>query len=67
MMQDQNLLTLRWRSFLGGGSDIVMAVFAHKGSRWVDYGLTPMHSALGVLDARPKIIAAPLMIIFRPW
>jgi len=33
-MQDQKLLTLRLRSFSGGGSDIVAGLCAHKGSQY---------------------------------
>jgi len=44
IMQDEELLTLHWRSFVGGSCDIVTSIFAHEGSRWVDYGLTPFCS-----------------------
>jgi len=67
MMQDQKLLTLCWWSFLVGGSNIITCIFAHKGGRYIEYGLTPTYSALGVQDARPKIVDAPLMLIFRKW
>jgi len=66
-MQDQKSLTLGWRSFLGGGSDITTSILAHKGGRYIDYGLMPMHSALSVHDARPKIVDALLTLIFRRW
>jgi len=55
-MQDQKLLSLRWRSFLGGGNDIVNSIFAHKGGRYIDYGLMSMHSTLSVHDVGPKIV-----------
>jgi len=54
MMQDQKLLTRCWRSFLGGGSDMVTSIFAHADSRWVHYGLTLFHSPQIVQNARPK-------------
>jgi len=66
-MQDQKLLMLRWRSLLGGGDDIVNSNFALKGSRYIDYGLMSIHSALSVHDAKPKIIEGPLTLIFRRW
>jgi len=65
-MQDQSVLTLRWRSFLGGGiGDIVISVFAHEGSQYRDYRLMPLHSAVITQDARPNIFNAPLTLISR--
>jgi len=66
-MQDQKLLTLRWRSFLGGGKNIVPSIIAHKGGRYIDYGLMSMHSASSVHDARPEIVDALLTFIFTRW
>jgi len=66
-MKDQKLLTLRWRSSLGDGNDIVTMIFAHKGGRYIDYGLMSMHSAVNVYDAKPKIVDAGLTLIVRRW
>ena len=49
-MQDQKSTTFRGRSFSAGGSDIVTSIFAHNSGRYIDYGLTLMHSALTVQD-----------------
>ena len=40
MMQDQKSLRLHWRTYLGGGSDIVRSTFAYSGGRDRDHGLT---------------------------
>ena len=66
-MHDQKLWTLRWGSFLGGGSDIVTSILAQKGDRGIDYVSMAMHSTLIVHDARPKIVDALLTLIFRRW
>jgi len=66
-MHDQKSLMLRWRSFLGGGSDIGSGIVAHGGHLCIDYGSTVMHSTLSVHDARPKIVDAPLMLIIMRW
>jgi len=39
MMQDQKSWTLRWRSFLGGGSDIIAAIFTPNGGQLFEYSL----------------------------
>jgi len=62
-MQEQKSFTLRWRSFLGGGSDIVAGLYAHKGSEHCDYGLILSRSPVIIQDARPEIRDAPLMLI----
>ena len=66
-MRDQKFLTLRGRSFLRAGSDIITSIVAHKGGRYIDYGLMSMHSTLSVHDAKPKFVDAPLTLIFRRW
>jgi len=66
-MQDQASLQHRWRSFLGGGSDIITSIFASQGGRHIDYGLMPMHFGLSIPDARPEIMDAPLTLIFGTW
>jgi len=55
-MQHKIMLTLSWRVFLGRGNDIDISNFAHKGWRWIDYGLMSMHSALIVYDATQKLL-----------
>ena len=64
-MQDQKLFTLCWSSLLGGGSDNVTDLCAHKGGQCCDYGL--MLSRGPVIDqaARQKIGDAPLTLISR--
>jgi len=66
-MQAQRSLTLHWRWFLGGSSDIVTSIFVQKGDQYYEYGCMPWHSPGSVNDARPKIIEAPLTLIFRMW
>jgi len=61
-MQDQTSLMLEWCSILGGGSDIISSIFAHKGGQYYDYGLKPLHSAVIIHDARQKIVQAPLTL-----
>jgi len=65
MMQDQKLLTLRWRSFLGGGSDMVVGIFAHNAGQYCHYGLMLSRSLVIIQDARPEISDAPLTLISR--
>jgi len=60
MMQDQKLLRLRWRSFLGGGSDIVNGSFAHKAGQYCHYGSMLPRSPVVIQDAGPEIGDAPL-------
>jgi len=64
MMYDQKLLTLRWRSFVGGGRDTLTSMFAHRGGQYIDDWLMPMHCALSVHEATPKIVDTPLTLIF---
>jgi len=45
-MQDQISLTLRGRSLLGGGSDIVAANLTHNGGQHFDYSIMSSHSCL---------------------
>jgi len=58
MMQDQESLTLCCRWFLGGGSDIVAAIFTHTGGQHFDYTLLSSHSCLIIQVARSKIVDA---------
>jgi len=63
MMQDQKSLTLCWRSFLGGGSDVVVGPVAHSGGQYYHYGLMLSRSPVIIQDARPEISDAPLTLI----
>jgi len=66
-MQAQKSLTPRWRLFLGGSSLISTTIFAYKGGQYCNYGSMPLHSHWIIQNARPKIIDAPLTLIFRRW
>jgi len=65
MMQDQKSLMLHWRTFLGGGTDIVNAILSHEGGQNFDYSLISLHSWFIIQDARTKIVDAPLTLIFK--
>jgi len=57
-------LTLRGRTFLGGGSDIVCIIFAEKGSQ-CDYYVTISINSPGIIHvASLEIVDAPLTLIF---
>jgi len=64
-MQDQNLLTLHWWTFVGDSSNIVTSIFAHKRSQYCDYGVMPLHSPVIMQDARTKRVNALLTLISR--
>jgi len=64
LLAKQKLLTLRWRSFLRGSSNFVPSIFACKGGHYCDYGSMPLHSPWIIQDAWPKIVDAPLTVIF---
>jgi len=66
-MQDQDSFTCCWHPFLGGGSNILNSILAHKGGRYIDYALILMHSTLSICDARPKIIDTPVTLSQRRW
>jgi len=62
-MQDEKSLTLCWRLFLGGGSNMVVGSFAHKGGQYYHYGFMLSRSPVIIQDARPEIGDAPLTLI----
>jgi hypothetical protein len=62
-MQDEKSLTLHWRSFVGGGSNIVAGHSANKGGQYTDYGLLLSRCPVIIQDARLEIGDAPLMLI----
>jgi len=49
-------------SFLGGTSDIFLRIWAHKGGRYNDYGLSSFHYPEITQDARPRIVDAQLTL-----
>jgi len=65
MMQDQTLLTLLWRSFLWGGSDISCSTVAYRGGQDYDNGLMEVHSSSIIQAAWPEIVDAGLTLILR--
>ena len=61
---DQTLLTLRWRSFSRWGREGIAICFAYKGSQKFLYDwLQPIGGVISQ-DTWPKIVDAPLMLIF---
>jgi hypothetical protein len=64
-MQLQKLLMLLWRSFLGGGSDIITNIFAHTGGSFCHCGLMMLHSPLIIEDARQKVADPRLTLILQ--
>jgi len=65
MMQDQKLLTLHWRWFLGGGSDIFAAILSCEGGQNFDCSLTSSDSFLIIQGARTNMFDAPLTLSFK--
>jgi len=63
----QKLLILHWQWFLGGCSDIVTSNFAYKDCQYDDSACMQLHSLWIVQDAKPKMVDAPLMLIFKRW
>jgi hypothetical protein len=63
IMQCQKLLTLCRPSFLGGSSDIVLSIFAHKGRKYYDYCLMLWHFSVIIQDIRPEIFDALVTLI----
>ena len=62
-MQNQKLLTLRWRSFSSWGREHVAFSLSYKGGQYSIYdGLQPF-TTLITNDAKPKIIDTLLMLI----
>jgi len=62
-LQDKKPCTLRWRSFSGGGSEIVAAIFTHKGGQYFDYRLMSSHSCWIIQDASTKSVGPTLTLI----
>jgi hypothetical protein len=65
MMQNQKLLTLRWRSFSEGGSDRTVYIFADKGCQYAAYNSVQQFTTQITNEAKPKIVDTPLTLIFR--
>jgi len=64
-LHDQSSFTLHWRTFSGWGMERVTVVFAFKGGQYLIYGCLQPVTTYITLDAKPKIIDAALMLIFR--
>jgi len=64
-MQDQKSWTLHWRSFSGWGREYVAPVFDSQGSQYLVYGWLQLIATTVTEDAKPKIIQALLIRIFR--
>jgi hypothetical protein len=65
MMQDQKSLTLHGWSCLGGGSDMAVGIFAHKGGQYCHYGLMLSCSLIIIQYARRQICDDPLTLFSR--
>jgi len=62
---DHKLLTLCWRSFSGWGNIYDMHCCSGKGRHSIVYESLPQSNTWISQDARPKIVHAPLTLIFR--
>jgi len=67
MIHDQQSLTLLWHSFSWWGMEGIAICFAYTGSQKFLYNW--LHPIGGVIshDAWPKIVDAPLTLIFMTW
>jgi len=63
-MHDQQLLTLRWRSFSWWGREGIAICFAYKGRQKFLYDYVQPIGGVISQNAWPKIVDAPLMLIF---
>jgi len=64
-LQDQKLLTLRWCSYSEWGREPVALSSAWKASQYHIYEWRQPITTQITNDARPKLVDAPLMLIFR--
>jgi len=64
-LQDQKLLTLRWRSFWRWGRECVAFCFAYSGCQHIDYVYSLPSRVFITWHIGPKIVKAPLTIIFK--
>jgi len=65
-LQDQKMLTLRWRSISEWGRECEVRSFAYKASQYRIYEWSEPFAKQITNDARPKIVDAPLTLIL-PW
>jgi len=65
--QDQKALTLRWRSFWGGGSVNVTSIVDNKRGQHCEYGSRLSLSPWIIQDARRKILYTLLTLVLRRW
>jgi len=64
-IHDQQLLTLRWRTFLRWGREGIAICFAFKGSQWFLYDCLQPVAPHITQDTRPTIVDAPLTLIYK--
>jgi len=64
-LQDQKLLTLRWRSISEWGSEHKARTFAYKASQYRICEWSQPFAKQITSDARPKIVDTPLTLILR--
>jgi len=64
-LHDQKSLTLRWRSFPAWGCYHIAFSFAYKRGRYVSYGQQRAHRLPINSLTNPKVVEAPLSLIFR--
>jgi len=63
MMEDQQLLTLRWRPFSWWGREHFTFSFAYKDSQYFVYDYVQPIAAQITQDTWPRIVDAPLTLI----
>jgi len=61
-IQDQKLVRVHWHSFVGGSSNIITIIVAHKGRQHFDYRSRLLHSPFIMLEAGTKVDNAPLTL-----
>jgi len=64
-MQDHKVMTLSWRSYSGGTSDIIGTIYANIGGESCNYVWMLLNSQVIMQDVRPKISDAPYTLISR--
>jgi len=64
-IQHQKSLTLHWGSLSGWDRERVGIIFISEGSQYLDYEWRQPIAACLTQDAQPKLINAPLTLIFR--
>jgi len=67
MLHDQTSLTLRWCSFSRWCRKHIAVVFASKASQYIIYIYLQPVAPWITQDAKPKLVDAPLTLIFTMW